>query len=73
VNDRMILAPRVAERLGVKTSTLAKWRTLGKGPAGAVYLSETSVAYPESEVERFLEARRANPSKRGRPPGRKAA
>ena len=69
----MILAPRVAARLGVKTCTLAKWRSRGRGPAGAVYLSETTVAYPEEEVERFLEERRANPPKRGRPPKRKAA
>lgn len=73
MSAKLILSPRVADRLGVKTSTLAKWRTLGKGPAGAVYLSETSVAYPEDEIERFLEERRANPPKRGRPPGREAA
>lgn len=73
MSEKHVLSARVAERLGVKTSTLAKWRTLGRGPAGAVWLSQTTVVYPEAEVEKFLEARRANPPKRGRPPGRKAA
>lgn len=73
MSEKHVLSAHVAERLGVKTSTLAKWRTLGRGPAGAVWLSPTTVVYPEAEVERFLEERRANPPRRGRPPHRTAA
>ena len=73
MSEKLVLSARVAERLGVKTSTLAKWRTLQRGPGGWFYLSDTAVAYPESEVEKFLEERRANPPKRGRPFGKVAA
>lgn len=66
--EELVLAQNLAEELGVKTSTLAKWRWLGTDPEGAVWLSPTTVAYPRESVRRWLEARRANPKKRGRPP-----
>lgn len=53
-----LLAPVVARKLGVKTATLAKWRRTDRGPRGWVRYSETSVAYPAAEVERWLEERK---------------
>lgn len=52
-----ILAQVVAKKLGVKTATLAKWRRKGRGPSGWIRYSETSVAYPVEEVERWLAER----------------
>lgn len=70
MTEELILSPNLARLLGVETSTLAKWRQLGRDPEGAVYLSPTTVAYTRQSVERWLEARRANPRRRGRPPKR---
>ena len=69
--EELVLAPNLAIELGVKTSTLAKWRSLGTDPEGAVWLSPTTVAYPRESVRRWLEERRAHPKKRGRPPKRR--
>lgn len=66
--EGLLLSPAVANALGVKTSTLAKWRSLGIDPAGAIWLSPTTVAYPRESVRRWLEDRRDHPKKRGRPP-----
>ena len=52
--ERFIQARDVARTLGIKTATLNKWRQQGKGPKGWVHLGRTSVAYPVSEVERYL-------------------
>lgn len=54
-----ILAQVVAAKLGVKTATLAKWRRQKRGPSGWVRYSETSVAYPVDEVERWLAEKKA--------------
>ncbi len=70
MREELVLAPRLAAELGVKTSTLAKWRSNGTDPEGAVWLSPTTVAYPRESVRRWLEERRANPRRRGRPPKR---
>lgn len=56
-------AQLVARQLGVKTQTLGKWRRLGRGPKGWIYVSTTLVCYPAEEVDRFLENRsRARPA-----------
>lgn len=52
-------APEVARRLGLRTSTLARYRRDGTGPAGWVRLNEVTVVYPIAEVERWIEQRRA--------------
>lgn len=52
-------AQDVAKRLGIKTSTLARWRSDGKGPAGYFAISDTCIVYPEDEVEKFIERRRS--------------
>jgi predicted site-specific integrase-resolvase len=53
------LAARVvAQRLGIQTATLAKWRRQGRGPTGWFHVSTTLVLYPAEEVERFLNAQR---------------
>lgn len=49
-----ILAPVLAKKLGLKTSTLAKWRYQGKGPKGWTHYAPNVVAYPADEVERWL-------------------
>ena len=46
----------VAAMLGFRTSTLKKWRQLGKGPRGFAYLGETVVVYTRESVERFIES-----------------
>jgi predicted DNA-binding transcriptional regulator AlpA len=51
---QLVQAREVAKLLGIKTGTLAKWRHKGKGPKNWVRLGRTSVAYPLSEVERFI-------------------
>lgn len=55
-----LLAPAVAARLGVKTSTLARWRRSSppRGPQGWIRYSQSAVAYPVDEVERWLAQRR---------------
>jgi|PersoiStandDraft_1058852.scaffolds.fasta_scaffold46411_1 transposase-like protein len=50
-------AQLVAQRLGVKTQTLGKWRRLGRGPKGWIYVSTTLVCYPADAVDQFLEER----------------
>jgi DNA-binding transcriptional regulator YiaG len=51
-------AQTVAQLLGIKTATLAKWRRVGRGPNGWFHVSLTLVLYPIEEVERFLADRR---------------
>jgi hypothetical protein len=62
VPERYIPARLVADRLGIRTRTLAKWRWQGRGPAGWFPASKTFVLYPASEVDRYIdELRRAKP------------
>jgi len=51
---RHLSAQAVAQLLGIKTGTLAKWRREGKGPGGWFHVSSTLVVYPVEEVERFV-------------------
>jgi len=51
---RHLCAQAVAQLLGIKTGTLAKWRREGRGPKGWFHVSTTLVVYPADEVERFL-------------------
>ena len=67
MEDRLS-APQVARLIGIKTATLAKWRCLGKGPAGWIRVSPTHVTYPRSAVETFL-AERAGMTARVESPG----
>jgi hypothetical protein len=43
----------VAARLGLKTGTLRKWRSEGRGPTGWSRVSATCVMYPVSSVLKF--------------------
>jgi hypothetical protein len=54
-----IPARLLAKKLGVATSTLAKWRWSDppKGPQGWKHLSGTCVVYPADEVEKWLATR----------------
>lgn len=72
MTDRWIPAPEVADKYGVETATLGKWRRLGKGPKGWVYQSPTQVLYPESEVLAYDAVLRATPRPSRRPPSRAA-
>jgi transposase-like protein len=51
---RHLSAQLVAQLIGIKTATLAKWRREGRGPAGSFHVSTTLVVYPADEVERYL-------------------
>ena len=55
-------AQAVAQLLGIKTATLAKWRHQGRGPNGWFHVSVTLVLYPVEEVERFLAERKTTSS-----------
>jgi predicted site-specific integrase-resolvase len=55
---RHLSAQTVAQLIGIKTATLAKWRRQGRGPTGWLRVSATLVVYPEDEVERFLREKR---------------
>lgn len=48
-----MLSGAVAKRLGVKTSTLKKWRSTGKGPSAWRRVSKTVVVYLVSGVSEF--------------------
>ena len=65
---KYIRASKAAETLGVRMSTLARWRYDGTGPKGWVYLSATMVGYPEDELVAFVTERATNPPRHGRPP-----
>ena len=56
---KLIASNRVAAMLGIKTGTLAKWRSQNRGPRNWIPLSTTLVVYPEEEVARFVEERKA--------------
>jgi hypothetical protein len=53
-SEGWMLAPAVANLIGIKTGTLNKWRRLGKGPKGWRQTTPTTVHYPVIEVQRFL-------------------
>ncbi len=55
---RHLSAQAVAQLLGIKTATLAKWRREGRGPAGWFHVSTTLVVYPVDEVERYFTERK---------------
>jgi predicted DNA-binding transcriptional regulator AlpA len=50
--------PALAKKLGIQTNTLEKWRVRGEGPPH-VRLGRR-IAYLPSDVERWLETRRAS-------------
>ncbi len=52
---RYVLARDAAARIGVRTATLRKWRTLGKGPAGWIHAGKTVVLYPVESLNSFLD------------------
>jgi hypothetical protein len=54
VERRYVLAKDAAARIGVRTSTLRKWRCLGKGPTGWVHAGKTVVLYPVDALDSFL-------------------
>jgi len=55
---RHLSAQTVAQLLGIKTATLAKWRRQGRGPQGWFHASTTLVLYPADDVERFVAEKR---------------
>jgi predicted site-specific integrase-resolvase len=59
---RHLSAQAVAQLIGIKTATLAKWRREGRGPTGWFHVSTTLVVYPIEEVEQFLNTRKRTAS-----------
>lgn len=59
---RHLNAQLVAQLIGIKTATLAKWRRAGRGPGGWFHVSSTLVVYPVEEVERFINGRKTTGS-----------
>jgi predicted DNA-binding transcriptional regulator AlpA len=54
ITERNLLRPEaVAEQLGVSTSTLAKWRLRGIGPA-FVKIGPRLVGYYQDSIDEFL-------------------
>lgn len=54
MDRRYVLAKDAAARIGVRTSTLRKWRTLGKGPVGWIHAGKTVVLYPAESLDSFF-------------------
>ena len=52
--EKRISSTDAARLIGIRTQTLAKWRWLGKGPAGWVRMSPTHVTYPLRAIEKFI-------------------
>jgi len=52
--DELIPAEALAKRLGLLTSTLAKWRRTGRGPRRWVYIAKNRVGYPKEAVDDYL-------------------
>lgn len=60
----MSLEPHITQRalaklLSVSVKTLGEWRRSGKGPSGWWRLNLTTIVYPQAEVERWIEIRKA--------------
>jgi transposase-like protein len=49
----------LAKLLSVDVRTLADWRRRGKGPQHGWRLNVTTIVYPESEVLRWIDERKA--------------
>lgn len=52
--DELIPAEVLAKRLGILTSTLAKWRRTGRGPRRWFYVAKNRVSYPKGAVDDYL-------------------
>ena len=59
---RHLSAQAVAQLIGIRTATLAKWRRQGRGPQGWFHVSTTLVVYPIEEVEQYLSMRKRTAS-----------
>jgi hypothetical protein len=53
-----VSSTRAAEILGKATNTLAKWRSVGRGPRGWKQTTATTVMYPLESVLEYLDALR---------------
>ncbi len=62
---RRITSKSAAALIGVKTATLANWRSRGEGPRGALRISRTCTVYDLAEVERWIAERAAENAKGG--------
>ena len=58
----LVSSSAVARRLGIRTATLGKMRSEGRGPKGWIRTSATRCAYFEGAVEEFLRQLQAAPS-----------
>jgi predicted site-specific integrase-resolvase len=47
----------IAEQLGVRTQTIAKWERTGRFPAPKEYVSDRVILYDRDEVRAVLESR----------------
>src|SRR5215469_10631304 len=57
MSQRVRRTPAAAEYIGLKPSTLEKWRLLGKGPR-FIKIGSRSVGYTEADLDAFIEADR---------------
>ncbi|MFC6017241.1 helix-turn-helix domain-containing protein [Plantactinospora solaniradicis] len=57
--SELMTTEQVAAVLNRPTGTLRQWRSLGKGPRGWFRI-EGRVAYPRTEVDRYLEEAKAS-------------
>jgi hypothetical protein len=60
----------IAEQLGVRTQTIAKWERTGRFPAPKEYLSDRVILYDVEEVRVAIACRRMNRHKRIPPANR---
>lgn len=62
--DERVTSAQAARLIGIKTSTLAKWRWLKRGPGGWIRVSPTCVTYARRDIEAFLAERSTTPPAR---------
>ena len=60
-SSEYLTATQLAQRWGLHSTTLARWRNSGKGPA--FFRTPGFVLYPLAEVERYEQANTINPEK----------
>ena len=58
LHEPLLPSREVARLLGIKTRTLARWRSQGRGPVGWIRLSSTLLVLPVSALENYIEDKR---------------
>ena len=63
----LLSTAEAAERLGLSSSTLARWRRLGNGPLPWIAVGKAAVRYDPADIQAHIAARRRVPAKYAEP------